>query len=637
MVDAASSSMTPARHAPDVDEPELALDEERPAKAIPLKKPSAAEDEEPLVAGESAAHSSRRETLEPGRSLVISDFAPPSHGLSDRLVRFAYGIGVPPSTLAKPFAKPSRPRLLAAVEPGCMGDRSAGMALRAGHFLVYGVKAPIAQMDFSSSVHLTPPFERVIHGFTWLADLAAAGPREQVAPTASRIMQAWLDASEKPGKGPAWKVEHVGHRLLGWLVHAPLILSTATDKERGARLEAITKTARWLDRNVKDAGDRLGEMAGWCAIVAAGLLLPEGRPRQIFGEAGLLRCLGELVADDGGALSRSPLAQMDAIALLVDLRACYAAREKDMPEAFEGMLQLLVPPLLNLVHSDGALGSWQGAGAVRHDRLAALVDASGVRARPLKDVRQWGYQRVLANKSTLLFDAAPPPLQRHARFGCASTLAFEFCPQGQRLIVNCGGSAFAGGQVPARIEQGLRASAAHSTLVLDDANSTAVHINGRLGAGVNEVEVDRKTLKTPQGIVTRLEASHDGYAARYGLLHRRVLMLREDGSELRGEDLLLPAGKRGKRGKIGYAIRFHMGRGVELRLAEDKRGAGMALPDGSYWQFRISGESGDAKVAIEESMWVDGNGRPQPIQQIVIQGMTSRSGGNFSWLFKKMG
>ena len=105
MVDAASSSMTPARHAPGVDEPELALDEEQPAKAIPLKKLGAAEDEEPLVAGESAAHSSRRETLEPGRSLVISDFAPPSHGLSDRLVRFAYGIGVPPSTLAKPFAK----------------------------------------------------------------------------------------------------------------------------------------------------------------------------------------------------------------------------------------------------------------------------------------------------------------------------------------------------------------------------------------------------------------------------------------------------------------------------------------------------------------------------------------------------
>nr|WP_137677130.1 heparinase II/III family protein [Parerythrobacter lutipelagi] len=614
----------------EAESPELEFDDQ--ASAVPLN----AGGEEALVAGESAAHFAKRETLEPGRSLVVSDFSNPAHNAVERLIRVAYRLGVPPSTLASPFSKPTRPRLLAAVETPLTGDRAGGVALRAGHFLVHGVKAPIAQMDFAPAAHLTAPFERALHGFTWLRDIAASGPKEQGAPTASRIVQAWLDANPKPAKGPAWRVENVGLRLLNWLVHAPLVLSAADKRQRKDRLEAIATTARWLDRNVKNSSDRLGEIAGWCGIIAAGLLMPEGRPRRLFGEAGLSRALGELVADDGGTLSRSPLAQMDAIMLLVDLSACYRAVERDPPELIEHMLELLVPPLLTLVHSDGALGSWQGAGAVRHDRLAALIDASGVRTRPLANVRQWGYQRVLASKSTLIFDAAPPPLSRHARFGCASTLAFEFCAKGQRLIVNCGGAAFAGGQVPARIEQGLRATAAHSTLVLDDANSTAVHINGRLGAGVNEVEVDRRTLKNAQGTATRIEASHDGYAARYGLVHRRVLILRDNGSELRGEDLLVPSGKRGKRGKIGFAIRFHIGPGVELRLSEDKRGAGLAASDGSYWQFRISGDDG-GEVSIEESMWVDGNGRPQPIQQLVIQGMTSRSGGSFSWLLKQMG
>ena len=48
-----------------------------------------------------------------------------------------------------------------------------------------------------------------------------------------------------------------------------------------------------------------------------------------------------------------------------------------------------------------------------------------MRTRPLRDARQWGYQRVVAGKAVLQFDAAPPPLARHARHGCASTLAFE--------------------------------------------------------------------------------------------------------------------------------------------------------------------------------------------------------------------
>lgn len=578
-----------------------------------------------------------RELLEPGRALVLSDLAPPRLDAGEALIRFAYRIGVPGATLTAPFAKAARPRLIGTVESPLEGDRAAGVALRAGHFLVHGVKAPIAQMEFESSTRLTPPFERIVHGFGWLRDLAASAPREQCVATAERVLRAWLDANPAPGKGPAWEIEHVGNRLRNWIVFAPLILSGEGTQVRGRVLSAISETARWLDRKVTRADDGLGAVAGWTALVAAGLLLPDGKPRRLYAEAGLARALGELVAEDGGVLSRSPLAQIDAIAALVDLRACYVSVKREPAPFVNTMLELLVPPLLSLLHGDGALGNWQGAGAVRAERIAALIEASGVRTRPLKDARQWGYQRVAARKSVLVFDAAPPPLPRHARAGCASTLAFEFSADGQRIVGNCGGAAFAGGQVPVRIEQGLRGTAAHSTLVLDDANSTAVLLHGKLGNGVNEVEIDRRTLDLNGGSATRLEASHDGYAARHGLMHRRILILRDNGHELRGEDVLLPAGKTGKRGRIGYAIRFHLGRGVEVRLSDDKLGAGLALPDGSFWQFRLARSDNDGELSIEESLWVDGQGRAHPVEQLVIQGMTSRSGGNFSWLFKKMG
>ncbi len=578
------------------------------------------------------------EPLEPTRALTISDFVPPSSGASARLIRLAYRLGVPGATIAAPFRKPGKIRLLATVDAPPKGDRSAGIALRAGHFLVHGVKAPIAQVDFSSSsTGLTPPFVPIVHGFGWLADLAVSASREQCVATAERIASTWLAANPAPAKGPAWEVEHVGQRLLAWLVHAPLVLSDQQAGLRSRMLEAVDTTARWLDRNVTRAEDRLGEVAGWTAITAAGLLLPLGKPRRLYGEAGLLKALGEMVAEDGGVLSRSPMAQMDAIALLTDLLACYRAVDRTPPQALSVMLELLVPPLLALRHGGGGLGSWQGSNAIGADRVAALIDASGVRTRPLKDVRHWGYQRLTGGKTAVQFDAAPPPKARHARWGCASTLAFEMSDGDHRLIVNCGGSALAGGLVPARIEQGLRASAAHSTLVLDNANSTAVLINGKLGKGVEQVEVERRTLGTGGKEATRVEASHDGYAARYGLTHRRILMLRADGTELRAEDILQPQAKKGKRGKIAYALRFHLGASVEARLAEDKRGASLSLPNSNLWQFRIAGDETGASVSLEESLWVDGEGRPRPTQQLVIEGMTSRGGGHFSWLLKKMG
>ena len=607
--------------------------------AIPL----ASGDESGLVNEAAEAAPSPGELVEPGRALALADFAPPSLGAGERLIRLAYRFGISGSALSAPFRKPAKPRLLATVSNPLPGSRIAGTALRAGHFLVHGAKSPIAQIDFAGAARLAPPLEKVVHSFSWLADLEACAPREAVAPVAERVLTAWLGANPKypsrPGKGPAWTLANAGARELNWLVHAPLILSGSNKALRAKVLAALGDTARWLDKNVGRSEDLLAEVAGWSGIVAAGLLLPEGKPRRLFGEAGLIRALGELVGDDGGVLSRSPLAQIEAIGLMVRLRACYQAVRRDPPQALEAIMGLLVPPLLALTHGDGSLGSWQGAWAVDGGDVAALIEASGVRTRPLRDVRQWGYQRVVAQKGILQFDAAPPPLAKHTRSGCASTLAFEFSHAGQRIVVNCGGSACAGGLIPVRLEQGLRATAAHSTLVIDDANSTAVMMGGKIGGGVSEVDLDRRTLHgEKQGGATRLEASHNGYVGRYGLTHRRILILRDDGTELRGEDLLVPAKGKGKAGKVGYAIRFHIGPGIEAGLSEDGQGAGLALPDGSYWQFRVAGgDSSGGQVSLEESIWADGQGRPQPIQQLVVQGLVSRGGGSFAWLLKKMG
>ncbi|WP_404479685.1 heparinase II/III family protein [Novosphingobium sp. BL-52-GroH] len=578
--------------------------------------------------------------IEPGRALALVDFSPPAASVGEKLIRMAYRMGVPGSMLSAPMGKKTRTRLLATVNNTLPGSRAAGTAIRAGHFLVHGAKTPVAQVDYAGAQRVTPPLEKVVHSFSWLTDLEACAPREQGAPVAERILTAWLQANPKPpgkpGKGPAWSVGNTGARLANWIAHAPLILSG--DKALRLRtLAHITATARWLDRHVGHAEDALAEVAGWVGIVCAGLLLPDGRPRRLYGEAGLIKALGELMGDDGGVLARSPLAQMEAIALLVRLRNCYHATRRDTPPSVERVVELLVPPLLALTHGDGGLGSWQGGWAVSADDVEGLVRASGVRTRPLRDVRQWGYQRVVAQKSILQFDAAPPPMPAHARFGCASTLAFELSHGLHRLVVNCGGAASGGGLVPIRLEQGLRATAAHSTLTLDDANSTAVLIGGMIGSGVTEIAIDRKTLPQDNGsAATRLDGSHNGYATRYGLTHQRILLLRDDGTELRGEDLLLPSGRKGKRGKVGFAIRFHLGPEVDVNLTADGQGAGLSLPDGSYWQFRSGGGAEGGEVTVEDSLWVDGQGRPQATQQLVIQGMVSRGGGTFGWLLKKM-
>jgi uncharacterized heparinase superfamily protein len=229
----------------------------------------------------------------------------------------------------------------------------------------------------------------------------------------------------------------------------------------------------------------------------------------------------------------------------------------------------------------------------------------------------------------VLADAAPPPVARVTEAGCASTLAFELSDGPTRIVVNCGGAALTGATIPSALARALRTTAAHSTLVLSDSNSTAILPDGTLGKGVTEVEIDRR--ENDQG--SRLEMSHDGYARRFGLIHRRALIVPPSGRELRGEDVLLPVPRSKRRGDAGFALRFHLAPGIEASLTADSQGALLRINGGPLWQFRAS----EGTLAIEESLWVDGDGRPHPVEQIVVNSSSPAGGASVGWIFKHIG
>ena len=101
-----------------------------------------------------------------------------------------------------------------------------------------------------------------------------------------------------------------------------------------------------------------------------------------------------------------------------------------------------------------------------------------------------------------MLDAAPPPPQKIAVSGSASTLAFEMSDGAQRLVVNCGGAGPLPTELSEDLVRGLRTTAAHSTLVLADTNSTNILADGSLGKGVEDVAIDR----SEDNDASRLEA-----------------------------------------------------------------------------------------------------------------------------------
>ena len=516
-------------------------------------------------------------------------------------------------------------KLVAVPRDHVRGERARGDALLAGRFTVGSETLPLKDLDFGA-VGTSGPLAEQLQGFSWLRDLAAAASREKGARLAEAVVGRWLLSHGTKVDG-AWAPNLWGERILFWTAYAPYILSSGDAGYRSALLNTLARGARHLDSNADRAAAGIGRVTAWCGVVAAGLLVQGGIPRVARGEAGLARALASAQFDDGGLISRSPYEQ----ALLVDrfglLRACYMAAKQVIPEGIEAAALASLAALHGIMMGDGALSSWQGCGPDEAARLTGLIDGSGLRARPLRLARGWGYQRMSALGTVLVLDAAPPPQQKMAEQGSASTLAFELSDGSQRLVVNCGGPGPLPTDLPEELVQALRSTAAHSTLVLADANSTAILRDGTLGKGVDDVAIER----SDDNDASRLEASHDGYVRAFGLIHKRSLMLGNDGKEVRGADQLIPKGRRKIRESAPYAVRFHLARGVESTITADGMGAILRSKGAPPWNFRCRG----GNLTIEESIWIDGSGRPQNVMQLVIVGEVSALGGDIGWTFRR--
>ena len=517
-------------------------------------------------------------------------------------------------------------KLLAVPKDPIAGDKAAGEALLQGTFERRGTAIPLETLSFADPA-LPRDLSDHLQSFAWLRDLAAAATRDRAARLAEQLTAAWLEAHAGQVGERAWRADLWGRRILFWTAYAPYILSSRDSTYRAAVLNTLARGARHLERGADKAPQGLARITAWSGVIAAGLVVQGGTGRLRVGEGGIIRALAASLHDDGGLHSRSPAEQLALVETLSQLRTVYIAGGREFPEAIDEALGASVAALLSVTLGDCALSSWQGGNMLDKRRIAAAVEGSGVAARPLRQARGWGYQRAEAKGSVLVFDAAPPPPTRALRGACASTLAFEFGDGADRLIVNCGGVGDADDALPPELVQALRTTAAHSTLTLGDRNSSAVHDDGSLGKGVNQVE----TARDETADIVRIEASHDGYVRRLGLVHKRQLILSPDGRELRGEDCLSAAGRKRRTAAIPFAVRFHLAPSIEVTTTADGQGALLRMRGRTLWQFRCRGGA----LSVEDSLWIDGEARPHSTLQLVVAGETPPDGMTISWHLRR--
>jgi len=508
---------------------------------------------------------------------------------------------------------PAPAAIAIAMDEAWPGDAAAGARLAAGSFRFAGEVQAGSLPPWTAP--LRPEFLASLHGFAWLADLAALDQRGRAA--ARRWTADWLERCD--GWDPvSWRADVMGARLTAWVAHWHTLVGRNGESGLGRGLLAsMARQSRHLARVAAHEARGVKRLAAIAGLVVAAAAL--GNAARL--ERALRRLEREIAVQllpDGGHVERGPRAQLGALMTLVDARAALRALQVVVPPALQGAIDRAAPMLRFFRHGDGGLALFNGADEMASGTIDLVLTRSEAKGRAPFSAPHLGFQRLQAGHSLVLCDAGPPPAAGLDESAHAGTLSFEMSHGRERLIVNCG--SYHGRS--ASWESVARATAAHSTLVVADTNSAEIRADGRLGRRPTQVPCERAERDGAQWVAT----GHDGYVPIFGLVHQRQLFLSADGEDLRGEDRV--SGKAGQ----GFAIRFHLHPQVQASLTQDGAAALLRLPSGLGWRLRAQG----AVMSLAESIYL-GAGAPRKSQQVLLDGHVATAGTTVKWGLRREG
>jgi len=493
------------------------------------------------------------------------------------------------------------------------GQGQRGQDIVAGLFDLAGERYEIAANVLPQDIGEVAV--RELHAFHWLRDLRAHGGEASRRCARERI-QIWLRQCQR-WHPLVWHPAVIGDRLANWMTHFEFYSANAEADLRAALLQSVARQAQHL-ASVLPAG-----LLGWeivaslKGLVAAGASLQEGDPWLRQARGLLDRELVRQINADGMQAERSPALQLRVLMDLIDLRAWYHAAGVDAPAGLADTIRQMGPVLKIFQSGDGGLALFNGSNENERLIVDLALQRVGTRIRPLTSAPQSGFQKLQAGRLQVVVDCGEPPRPGYDGRAHAGLLSFEVSAGRQRLFVNCG--SHLGDK---SLREPLRSTAAHTTLTLDDHNACELVPGGGIGRRPQVVDCRRDELDDR----TLLELYHDGYRARYGLLHRRRIALSSRGELLAGEDTL-----EGRRPGLSYAVRFHLHPAVR---ASPLRGGGvilLRLPRGEGWRFHCN----DGDLALEPSIYLGQAGKPRRSQQIVVSGVTEEEGATVVWWLQR--
>lgn len=347
----------------------------------------------------------------------------------------------------------------------------------------------------------------------------------------TRLIDIWIDEN-KPGYGIGWEPYPSSIRIVNWIKW-----SLSGNSLSQSQLDSLMLQTRYLSKNLEK--HLLGNhfFANAKALIFSGLFF-EGQESEDWYKIGsniVINELDEQVLNDGGHFELSPMYHCIFLEDLLDLVNIHNVYSKKIIPKLLSKITVMFYWLKTMSHPDNDISFFNDSAfglAPNHIELLRYANRLNINISENENnkitfLQDSGYIRFQNSNIVSIIDVSnigPDYLPGHSH---ADTLSFELSLFGIRFIVNSGVSTY--NNTSDRANQ--RGTSLHSTLTIDNSNSSQVWSSFRVG---NRAKVHN--IKIIDDDLVDISASHDGYTGLRGKpIHHRKWLFHEKTIEIHDE------------------------------------------------------------------------------------------------------
>jgi uncharacterized heparinase superfamily protein len=482
---------------------------------------------------------------------------------------------------------------------------AAGRFPLAGRLLTTEEKSP-----FSVELPSTE-FAGRLHSFSWLRHIRVS-KNDAFYALARSLANDWITLHGRRISAIAWDPDITAQRIIAWLSHSTVLLKGAEIGFYRRFLRSLTAQVRYLEKTADFAPDGEVRLRVRIALAVASVSIPNSRGRIARAARLLDRELDRQILPDGGHISRNPRTILELLLDLLPLRQTYVNLGHDLPVRLIPAIDRMYPALRFFRHQGGELALFNGATTTLANELLSVLRYDETAGKPFRALPHMQYQRLAVKDTVIIVDTGKPISAEMSKTAHAGCLSFELSSGKYRFIINSGAPRFAG----PHYRQLARATAAHSTLTLNDTSSCRIS-KSTVSGPVFSDGIASVSLARSEGSSDRdgLVASHDGYLEPFGLVHERSIQVNAGGTMIRGKDRLMTAeGNDPPQGSgLRAVIRFHIHPQIEIREVGEGE-LGLYAPDGESWTLSTL----DGEFVVDEDVFFADPSGIRASQQIEI-------------------